>query len=154
MKHCVAGISVSSRDAIIVVLNGDEEPYDLVADATIKLQSGDRFDAYPVFRGRISDFLSNHKVDLCILKASTVSLRGTRLAHLEAAELRGIVVISVAMADISVKSMSKSHLSRSFGQRNVDEYVGDDTFWNSSVNGKIRKGSREAALLALSSLKE
>ena len=72
-----------------------------------------------------------------------------KLAHLESAELRG-VVIAAARSICPVRSVTKATISRRFGERSVDEYVADDEFWSENVQGvHLRAGSREAALLLI-----
>jgi hypothetical protein len=52
-----------------------------------------------------------------------------------------------AIAPTEVKS--KASISRTFGQRKVDEYVADNEFWSNAVTGvNLRAGSREAAMVS------
>jgi hypothetical protein len=49
-----------------------------------------------------------------------------------------------------VRTVAKAAISRTFGDRNVDEYVKDDEFWDNNVEGvNLRNGSREAALILI-----
>lgn len=95
------------------------------------------------------DYLTDNRVDRVVVKASALSQMGTKKAHLDAAELRG--VISCAAASVTpVDAIAKAHISKTFGSRKVDEYLKDDDFWGGQISGKsIRIGSREAALLLL-----
>jgi hypothetical protein len=46
--------------------------------------------------------------------------------------------------------LAKAQVSRNFGERKADEYLKDDGFWKKAViGGKLRSGSREAALVIL-----
>lgn len=83
------------------------------------------------------------------IKASAVSMGGTKKAHLEAAELRG-VALAAAAAVCEVCSVSKSTTSRTFGDRSVDEYLKDDTFWDGHGLASLKKGMREAAFTVIS----
>jgi hypothetical protein len=41
-------------------------------------------------------------------------------------------------------------ISRTYGERKVDEYIRDAAFWNEhTAGGKLRKTSREAAMLVI-----
>jgi hypothetical protein len=83
-----------------------------------------------------------------IIKGSAVSLGGTKLAHLEAAELRGVVAAALASVT-KVSYESKANISRNFGGRKVDEYLKDTSFWTKEASGDLRVGSREAAMVIL-----
>ena len=121
----------------------------LQADQSWKLQEGDRALAYNIMYQRISDYLNENGIERVIVKASAVTTGSMRKAHLHAAELRG-VVIAASAAVTKVNMLAKAHVSRTFGERKVDEYVADDAFWSASVAGKsLRKGSREAAMMIL-----
>ena len=59
-------------------------------------------------------------------------------------------MIAAAASVCPVRTIVKATISRTFGTRNVDEYVKDDEFWNENVQGvKLRGGSREAALILI-----
>ena len=45
--------------------------------------------------------------------------------------------------------LAKNHISRTFGERKVDEYVADKAFWDAEVIGELRAGSREAVMVLL-----
>ncbi len=85
---------------------------------------------------------------------SALSLAGTKKAHLDAAEFRGVVLCAAASAT-KVITLAKATISKGFGERKADEYLVDDAFWNESVAGApLRNGSREAALLILAARRE
>ena len=65
------------------------------------------------------------------------------------AEVRG-VIIAAAASVCEVKVLSKSLISRTYGERKVDEYLEDDAFWREQTQGgTLRKMSREAAMLVI-----
>ena len=65
------------------------------------------------------------------------------------AEVRG-VIIAAAASVCDVKAISKAVISRTYGERKVDEYVQDDDFWGKQTQGgKLRKTSREVAMLVI-----
>jgi hypothetical protein len=148
------GINVAG-DAIVLVDAEvpDTGPIVVEMDDTWKLQGGDRPKAYAVMRQRLADYLREHGTKQVIIKASAVNMGGTTLAHLGAAELRGVVACAAAEV-VDVKLIAKGHMSRTFGERKVDEYVKDDAFWAGEVIGKkLRLGSREAAMVLLAARK-
>lgn len=153
MAHWLGVIVSSDKVNLVqadVVTTG---PIEIVADHKWKLQSGDRAGAYGIIYHQVSDYVSENNIEKVIIKASAISLGGTKKAHLEAAELRG-VVIAAATSNSEVSMLAKAQISRNFGDRNVDDYLGDTGFWTTEVSGvTLRVGSREAALLILAELK-
>jgi hypothetical protein len=95
---------------------------------------------------RVSDYVQEHGIVRTVIKASAVSKGGMGKAHLDAAELRGVVMGAAAAAS-ETQCLAKGHISRTFGERNVDAYVADQRFWEGNVVGALRAGSREAAML-------
>ena len=141
----VSGDKVIAVDAEVP----DEGPIVLTADHSWSLQMGPREDAYDTMYQQVANYLREHVVGRVVLKASAVNLGSTKLAHLESAELRG-VVIAAARSVCPVRVVAKAAISRRFGERNVDQYLKDDEFWAENVAGvRLRAGSREAALLLI-----
>ena len=54
-----------------------------------------------------------------------------------------------AAAGSETQCLAKGHISRTFGERKVDQYVADKGFWEDNVLGQLRAGSREAAMILL-----
>lgn len=148
------GIAVSGDKLTIVDATIDgTKPLVINSDQTWKLQQGDRAKAYNVIHQQVVDYLKNHSIDRVVIKASALSQGGMKKAHLDAAELRGVVTGAAASAT-EVSILAKAVLSRTFGDRKVDEYIADDAFWTAEVAGvPLRAGSREAALLLLAARK-
>lgn len=144
----VAGEVVTAVDA--EVPSDADDPITVLSDTTWKLQAGERGLALSVLHQRCAGYVREHKIDLVLVKASAVPLKGpARLALLESAEVRG-VVMAAAASITTVKILAKSVVSRTYGDRKVDEYLSDDDFWDSRTSGaKLRKTSREAAMLVL-----
>jgi hypothetical protein len=118
-------------------------------DHSWSLQKGDRAAAYNVVYQRVADYARDHKIARAIVKGSVVSLGGTKLVHLHAAELRGVVTCALAKVT-EVEIETKARISKTFGTRKVDEYLKDNKFWEDAVAGKdLRAGSREAAMVIL-----
>lgn len=143
------GIAVSSAKAVLVTAIEDAgKPLEIVADDTVDLHSGDRAAAYKVMYDQVSDRVAHNKVDEVFIKSSAWT-SGMKLAHLEAAELRG-VVIAAAGTNARVHIVSSAQISRTFGARKFDEYVKDKSFWPPKVSGaQLREGSKPAALLLI-----
>jgi hypothetical protein len=87
-------------------------------------------------------------MEAVIVEGSAVTGHGpARLGMLETAEVRG-VVIAAAASICPVMQLKKSVISRTYGDRNVDDYVADDSFWDArTTGGKLRKMSRQVAML-------
>jgi hypothetical protein len=141
----------ASTDAVTVVdaeIPEDDGPIVIRSDDTWRLQKGDRAAAYSVLYQQCADYVRENKIDAVIIKASAVTGRGSAtLALLTSAEVR---VMAAAAAQCAVKALSKAVISRTYGNRKVNEYVADDQFWASrTTGGVLRKLSREAAMLLI-----
>ncbi len=150
-----AGIVISGKKVTVVDAEVDKVgPIVVNSDHTYKLQEGDRSKAYAVIHQQLVDYLTDNDVDHVVVKASALSQAGMKKAHLEAAELRG-VVMSAAASVTAVAVVAKAHISKTFGSRKVDDYLFDEAFWTTKVaGGALRAGSREAALLLLAHRKK
>lgn len=151
MMERQVGFTVSGEKVVAVDAEvGDDGPIIVQADHTWSLQRGKREDAYHVLYQQIANYLREHGVQRVVLKGSATTGRGgMKLAHLESAEVRG-VVIAAARSVCPVRAMTKAQVSKSFGERKVDEYVKDDAFWEEHVDGvDLRAGSREAAIMLI-----
>lgn len=144
------GVVVTSDKAIVVDAEvPDKGQLVLQNDETWRLQGGDRATAYSVIGQQCRDYLRANGVSKLLVKASAVSLGGTKIGHLRSAELRGVIK-GAAASVCEVKEFSKAALSRNFGERKVDEYAKDNDFWLTHFTGKdLRAGSREAAIMLL-----
>jgi hypothetical protein len=142
---------VISGDRVVVV---DAEvpnngPIVIQSDHTWRLQTGDRPQAYDVIFQQCANYLRENNIAKVIVKASALTKGAAKLSHLHSAEVRGIVIAAGASV-CDVKTLAKAAISRKFGKRKVDEYVGDDGYWDENIEGDaLRTGSREAAMLIL-----
>jgi hypothetical protein len=146
------GIEVNSSSLTIVDAKiSATGPQEVVEDHTWELQREERPEGYDLMARRLSDYCRENKINRALVKATALSRSGIRMGHMEAAELRGVVLGALAGVT-TVRAISKAHMSRTFGERKVDEYVADDVFWATEITGRpLRKGSREAALMLISS---
>lgn len=112
-----------------------------------KLQAGARPAAYAVMFRRIADYVRENSVRQVVIKGSALS-HITKMAHLEAAELRGVAAAACAEHATAIFSL-RAQISKNFGTRDTDEYLKDTTFWQSEVAGDLPIGRREAAFLVL-----
>lgn len=152
MANRWAGFSVVGDVVTMVdceIPDGENEPIVIIADDTWKLQAGDRPSAYHVMYRRCSNYLKENGITKALVKASALTMGSTKLAHLTSAELRG-VIISAAAAQCDVRAIPKALISRTYGDRKVDEYLQDDDFWDENTTGKaLRKNSREAVMIVI-----
>jgi hypothetical protein len=148
---------VVSGDALVAVDAEvpDAGPLVIQADHSWSLQAGNRAAAYAVMHQQVADYVKEHKVARVVVKASALSQGSTKLAHLRAAELRGVVIAaSASIGGVAVGMIAKAAVSRGFGKRKVDDYLQDDDFWADTVKGaKLRIGSREAAMMLVAARK-
>uniref|UniRef100_B0SXT7 Uncharacterized protein n=1 Tax=Caulobacter sp. (strain K31) TaxID=366602 RepID=B0SXT7_CAUSK len=143
----------ASKDSVVAVdveVPGDAGPIVIKSDNTWRIQTGDRANAYNVLHQQCADYIKENGIDAVVIKASAVAGKGSAtLGFLLGAEVRG-VVIAAAASHCSVKALSKAVISRTYGDRKVDEYVADDAFWAAqTAGGVLRKLSREAAMLLI-----
>jgi hypothetical protein len=141
----VVGETVTVVDASIP--NDDDEPVTVLADDTWRLQKGERAPAYAVLHQQCADYLRENGVERAVVKARALPTGAARLGLLTSAEVRGVIVAASASV-CEVQMISKAVISRTYGERKVDEYLQDDGFWDEQTDGgKLRKTSREAAML-------
>lgn len=151
MPTKIIGLTVGADEAHVVVLTKNDNGDYIFEDQTcLKLQEGDRPAAYNTIHGQFMDYVEQRQVQCVCIKGSAVSLGGTKLVHLHAAELRGVIQTAAAAAGTQVKLMTKAAASRNFGTRKVDEYLKDDDYWNKCGLADVKKGMREAAFVAIS----
>lgn len=149
-KRCVgfvvSGDSVTVVDASLPV--EVDEPVTIIADDTWKLQKGERAEAYRVLHQRCADYVSENHIEKVVIKASAMPQSGGKLTLLQSAEVRGVIGAASASVCDDVQFLAKGVISRTYGERKVDEYLNDDAFWDKvTEGGKLRKTSREAAML-------
>lgn len=147
------GIVVSSDKLVVVDAEVPAKgPLTILADHSWKLQNGDRAAAYAVMHQQVADYIKERSIKKVVVKASAVSLGGTKKPHLEACELRGVVLCAAA-PNSTTQAVAKNSISRNFGNRKVDEYLKDDKFWAGEIAGDLRVGSREAAMILIAARK-
>lgn len=146
------GLTASKEGVIYVDVEvpDDDGPIVVLADDTWKVQKGDRSAAYNVLHQQCADYIRENHIERTVVKASAVTGKGmAKLGMLEAAEVRGIVIAAAASV-CAVKQLKKGSVSKTYGDRNVDDYVADDSFWaKNTKGGKLRKMGRETAMLLI-----
>jgi len=152
-KHC-AGFVVVGEVVTVVdaeIPNGSDEPVTIIADHTWKLQTGETAPAYAVLHQRCANYLRENGVGSVVVKASALPRKAApKLGLLTSAEVRGVIIAAAASVCDDVKVVSKAVISRTYGERKVDEYLEDDAFWEEQTQGgSLRKTSRQAAMLVV-----
>lgn len=152
MSKKLASFVVSGEAVKVVVAQVPIDPKDPISieyDQTWNLQSGAREPALHVLHQRCASFLKEQQIKSVVLKASAAPRSAATLSLLHSAEVRG-VVIAAAASVADVQSLAKGVISRTYGNRKVDEYLKDDAFWISKITGSaLRAGSREAVMLII-----
>ena len=148
------GVVVSGDKVILVDAEVDgDNPLVLQSDQTWALQKGDRSEAYATISQQIADYVKENAIKKVVMKESAVSGGAATKALLQSAELRGVVMAAVG-AIVPVDCKSKASISKTFGERNVDDYVKDNDFWKKEAAGAdLRVGSREAVMVMLAARK-
>ena len=151
MPDKLIGVTVGANEVHVVLLTKNAaQDFTLDDETTMNLQDGDRPAAYNTIHGQLSDYVRQHKAKYVCIKGSAVSMGGTKMAHLHAAELRGVVQAGASAAGAEIRIMTKANASRNFGNRKVDEYLKDSAFWKNIGLPNLKKGQREAAFSAIS----
>jgi hypothetical protein len=151
VERCVGLVIVGEVITVVDTEIPDDanDPLTIVADTTWKLQIGAKAPAYAFLHQRCANYLRENTVRSVVVKASALPTGAAKLSLLTSAEVRG-VIIAAAASVCEVKVMAKAVISRTYGERKVDEYLQDDDFWNGrTLGGKLRKTSREAAMLVI-----
>ena len=147
------GISASTESVLVVdaeIPKNGSSPIVIMSDDTWSVQKGHRAAAYAVLHQQCADYVHENNIERVIIKASAVAGKGSAtLGLLHGAEVRG-VLMAAASAHCPVTALTKALISKTYGNRKVDEYVADDAFWASNTTGKsLRKMSREPAMLLI-----
>jgi Holliday junction resolvasome RuvABC endonuclease subunit len=145
------GVTVSGGEVVavdfVVPATG---PLEVVAEVPIKLdQNEDRATALENVYRRVRQYVHEHEIKKVVLKASATMQQPAKLVLLHSAEVRGVVAAAAASGGVRVLFLAKARLSKSFGNRKVDEYLKDNGFWSAEVKGDLKRGSREAAFMVL-----
>jgi hypothetical protein len=151
MAEIIAGITVTSEKTEVVILKYDAGDFELVSSKKISLQKGGIPEAYRVLAQQLDALLRTTKANCVCIKATEAG-RAVRKSHLDSAETRG-VIIAAAAAVTEVKLVKKSSVSKTFGNRKVDEYLKDKQFWDDAGLETLPIGMREAAFTAISVFK-
>src|SRR4051794_35978812 len=94
------GVVVSGdRVTLVEATVSDNGPIEIVQDRHLRLQKGDKPDAYHVMHQQIRDYAKENKIEKSVIKGSAVSRKGgAKLANLESAELRGVAICALREA--------------------------------------------------------
>jgi hypothetical protein len=149
MTKTLAGLQVTSEKIDLVVLILSNEQFTLEGQYTLKLQAGDRPPAYGKIYNDVVDLITDKKIDCACVKASATMGSGTSGGLLNGAELRGVAIAACASV-CDVKLVRKGVVSRAYGERKVDQYIADNSFWETRGLASLQKGKREAAFLVIS----
>src|SRR4051794_2940549 len=104
MANRLVGVTVGSDLVCVVLLTHDAgDKFTHEDDTKIHLQKGERSGAYNVIHGQFSDYVRQHKANAVCIKGSAVSINGRSMAHLEAAELRGVVRAAASSTGVEVR---------------------------------------------------
>lgn len=150
-----AGLVAAGQSVIVVGAEIPDDPADpiiITYDQTWSVQKGNRAAAYAIIHQQCLNHLSGCKVDKVFIKASATSRAGMGKAHLEGAEVRGVVAAAAsAVPNVrSVEMVAQAQISKHYGNRKVEEYVKDGKFWaEKTTGGTLRAGSRVGAMILI-----
>lgn len=153
MQERWAGFCVVASEVTVVAIKFNNDDGVLISEVKWVLEKGDRHEGYGRIQERAANFLAENAITHVVVMGSTVNRVGSSLAHLYAAELRGVIIAAAALSPAKFSVIAKAAVSRAFGQRNMDAYVKDDSFWDASLPELKNKGNRPAAMLILQARK-
>jgi hypothetical protein len=146
------GIIASGQSVTVVgaeIPSDPDDPMVITYDQTWNVQQGDRPAAYAVLHQQCVNHLKGCKIDQVFIRASATSRAGMGKAHLDGAEVRGVIAAAAASV-CPVTLLPQAQISKHYGSRKVDEYVKDDKFWaEKTTGGNLRVGSRVGAMLLI-----
>lgn len=138
----VRGVQVDLVDALIKRAG----PIFVNRDLSWKLSSRNRPAAYARLYQEIVSYLSEQQIEQVLFRGVDV-FRSMTKSHLEAAELRGVILAAIA-AHGPMFSLVPSEVEKMLDQGKLHDVIDDDAFWRSAATGAaVRKRSREAAAL-------
>jgi hypothetical protein len=150
MPNKIIGVVVHSDYVDLVLLQQNAaDSFSLDDETALSLQTGERPAAYHILHGQFLDYVQQHQATCVCIKQSALSTGATKMVHLMAAELRGVVQAAAAASGVGVRLFNKSSVSRTFGDRKVDEYLKDHDYWDGIGLNSLKKGMREAAFAAV-----
>lgn len=146
------GIIASGQSVTVVNANipaDPDDPIEITYDQTWTVQKGNRPAAYAVLHQQCVNHLRGCKIGQVFIKASATSRAGMSKAHLDGAEVRGVVAAAAA-AECPVTFVAQAQISKHYGSTKVEEYVKDPKFWAEKTSGgNLRAGSRVGAMLLI-----
>ena len=149
MSERWAGFLISGNTITVVeaaIPDDQDAPIEILSDASWKVQQGGSAQAYDVLYGRCVNFLRDGNIEHAVIKGSATTRGAATLSLLHSAEVRGVIIAAAATAG-EVTIVQKGLVSRTYGDRNVDDYLSNDAFWKRQTIGvSLRKTSREAVM--------
>jgi hypothetical protein len=149
-----AGIQASGKSVRIVAVDEDKNgELTYVGTETCPLQDGDHCAALEQVRTRVMNSLRTLSIQKVAL-LDTAAGKTIGFAHLQGAELRGVVKAAASAAVGDVVLVKKGVASRTFGARKVDGYVADAAWFGEQIAGpELSKVDREVVFCILAARK-
>lgn len=149
------GAVISGSDVCWVIADVASPNMVVLASDTWKLLAGERPTALNAMYERMQDQAREHKVECAVVKSSAAPPSGgAKDSLLESAELRGVVIAALASVVGNVQLVRGATASKKFGKRTIGEYVKDKSFWDEHVDGQLKQGPKEAAMMIFAAAKQ
>jgi hypothetical protein len=147
-----SGIAVGAdyADIIIVDAEPNQDKMTLLVSRKLQLQDGNKAKSFRALGDQLANILRESKVVELFIKKSAAG-RHVGLSHLEAAEMRGMVLY-LASSITQVTAINPTVLSKTFGKRKPKEYLKDDAYWNDRNLAVLEKQYRDPCLLIIAGL--
>lgn len=158
----VVGIEPHTDHVLVVVVEGEPSTTPKISYYdTIKGGVGDRAVVLATIRTRLHGFIDSQCPTAVVVKPleqhalRPASKKNVQYSWFETAEVRGISLEACAAGCGTVRLRDGAAVTRSIGERKGKEYVQDNAYWETEVEGVLsNKKFRPAALMAISALKD
>jgi hypothetical protein len=157
----VLGLEPHPDEVLVALVGGDASAnptiiyYDSFATG-----EGSRAAGLSAIRTRVHGLITAEKPELVFVKplepeaVKPANRRNINLSWFQTAEVRGVVLEAAHSVGAVTELRGAASVSQTIGSRSGKEYVADNDYWTSSVNGSLKnKRYRPVILMAISGLK-
>ncbi len=156
----VLAVQPSSRGVAIAVASGDAGAVTITYTAKFEFaEHEERPAGLAQIRTRLQTLIGDQKPDCVVIDpleqhAINAQRKFISMSWFLTAEVRGVAAEAAHAAGVPTGFRDGATVTRTIGTRKGADYVKDDDFWTNEVTGKVLKGRRGVALLAISRVRE
>jgi hypothetical protein len=153
----VVGIDPSPRSVSIAFLEALPAGVACQFHETWDIAPGDRLGSYVTIRKRLVEKLqlwAPQNVCVTAFEPITIKLGRPKTTWFKTAEVRGVVAEAARSLGKGVELRPRNTVKRCMDKGKVADLLVDDAFWATALTSQIPKTYRQAALLALSRIRQ